>query len=127
MIIQPNIFTPDRPVVQYKEPSTAVDLDVELPRILSNQGWTAGTFFHVQFFNHEMTKLISYGLYMVVESKPYLQTSEANPYQPMTRTGFLHKAEQVGDWWYAAEASEIDKEPRPQPRKQPAPTKRKTA
>ncbi len=126
MIIQPNIFTPDRPVVQYKEPSTLVDLDVELPKILTRQGWAVGTFFHIQFFNHEMTKLISYGLYMVVESTPYLDTSEANPYQPMTRTGFRQKAEQVGDWWYAPDAPEIQKEPRPQPRKQPA-EKRKTA
>lgn len=100
MVIQPEIFiTPDRPTIRLREPREQVDLDKELPRILSAQGWDVGTYFHIQFVSHDRTTLLASGQFVVTEVREALHTSEANPYQPITKSVFTRAAEQVGDWW----------------------------
>lgn len=100
MVIYPDItVTPDCPTIKFHQPHEQVDLDKELPRILHAQGWGVGTYFHVQFMNHEKTKLLSCGRFVVTEELETIQTNDANPYQPMTKTVFSRRAEQIGEWW----------------------------
>ena len=100
MLIYPDIqATPDCPTIKFYQPREQVDLNKELPRILHAQGWGCGTYFNVQFLNHEKTKLLACGRFVVSEELESLQTNDANPYQPMTRTVFSRMAEQIGDWW----------------------------
>lgn len=104
MIIHPNtIVTPDRPIIQFREPREHVDLDKKLPQILSAQGWGVGTYFDVQFISHDRTTLLACGRFIVVSVNEGLHTSEANPYQPITKSVFTRRAEQVGDWWLPAD------------------------
>ena len=128
MIIHPNVIaTPDCPVVRFHESRELVDLDVELPRILSREGWSVGTYFHIQFVNHEKTILLAAAEFIVTQSLEETGVSEANPYQPMTKTIRLHKAEQIGGWWNAPPSEVMDAEEKmPKDRKE-APRKRKTA
>jgi hypothetical protein len=103
MVIYPEVIvTPDRPTVRFNGPVDKIDLDKVIPAILQSQGWSCGTFFNVQFVNHERTVLIKSGQFVVTESSESLQTNDANPYQPMTRTAVNRKAEIIGDWWYPA-------------------------
>jgi hypothetical protein len=100
MVIHPEIIvTPDCPTIKFRQPREQVDLDKELPRILSAQGWGCGTYFHVQFVSHDKTNLLASALFVVTEEVESLQTSEANPYQPVTKTVFSRKAERVSEWW----------------------------
>ena len=100
MLIYPDIqATPDSPTIKFYQPRDQIDLNKELPRILHTQGWGCGTYFNVQFLNHEKTKLLSCGRFVVSEEVETLQTNDANPYQPMTRTVFSRRAEQIGEWW----------------------------
>ena len=100
MIIHPEILVaPDLPTIKFRQPRDQINLDVELPRILHSQGWGCGTYFHVQFLSHDKNKLLASALYAVTEEKETLHTSDANPYQPMTKTIFTRKAERIGDWW----------------------------
>ena len=100
MLIYPDIqATPDSPTIKFYQPREQIDLAKELPRILHAQGWSCGTYFNVQFLNHERTKLLSCGRFVVSEEVETLHTNDANPYQPMTRTVFSRSAEQIGDWW----------------------------
>jgi len=100
MIIHPDIYTtPDKPTIRFKEPREKVDLDNELPKILHSQGWGCGTYFNVQFMNHEKTVLLASALYVVTHEIEGVNTSDANPYQPVTKTVFNRKAERIGDWW----------------------------
>lgn len=100
MIIHPEIITtPDLPTIKFREPKDKVDLDVELPRILHSQGWSCGTYFHIQFISHDRTKLLSSATFVVSEEVESVHTSEANPYNPVTRTVFSRKASRVSDWW----------------------------
>lgn len=100
MVIYPEIqVTPDCPTIKFSQPRDQIDLTKELPRILHAQGWGCGTYFNVQFLNHEKTKLLSCGRFVVSEEIESLQTSDANHYQPMTRTVFSRVAMQIGDWW----------------------------
>lgn len=104
MLIYPEIIpTPDSPTIKFNQPRDQIDLDKELPRILHAQGWGCGTYFHVQFLNHEKTKLLSCGRFVVSEETETIQTNDANPYQPMTRTVFSRRAEQIGEWWVLPE------------------------
>lgn len=90
MIIHPEVFvTPDCPTIRFRESHENIDLDKELPKILHTQGWGCGTYFHVQFMNHEKTQLLSSCLYVVDSDKEELQINESNPYSPSTRT--VHK------------------------------------
>lgn len=104
MLIHPEVIaTPDRPVIKIRQARSLVNLDVELPKILHSQGWSCGTYFHVQFISHDRNKLLSSGEFVVVEELETLHTSDANPYQPMTKTLVSRKAEQIGDWWFPQE------------------------
>lgn len=100
MLIYPDIqSTPDCPTIKFNQPRDQIDLAKELPRILHAQGWGCGTLFNVMFLNHEKTKLLSCGRFVVSEEIESLQTNDANPYQPMTRTVFSRAAVQIGEWW----------------------------
>ena len=99
MVIYPEIqVTPDSPTIKFSQPRDQVDLSKELPRILHAQGWGCGTYFNVQFLNHEKTKLLACARFVVTEEVETLQTSD-NQYQPMTKTVFSRRAEQISDWW----------------------------
>ena len=100
MVIFPEIIvTPDSPTVKFYQPREKVNLDQELPRILASQGWGCGTYFNVQFLNHEKTKLLACARFVVSEESESVRTSSADPYQPVTKTVFSRKADQIGDWW----------------------------
>jgi hypothetical protein len=102
MLIYPDIqATPDCPTIKFNQPREQIDLHKELPRILHAQGWGCGTLFNVMFLNHEKTKLLACGRFVVSEEIETIQTNDANPYQPMTRTVFSRRAEQIGDWYPA--------------------------
>ncbi len=103
MIIHPEIYvTPDLPTIRFREPRDQIDLDEELPKILHTQGWGCGTYFHVQFINHEKTELLASVRYVVTQEIEASHTSDANPYQPVTRIVFSRKAERIGEWWYSS-------------------------
>lgn len=100
MVIYPDIqATPDCPTIKFNQPRDQVDLEKEIPRILHAQGWGCGTLFNIMFLNHEKTKLLACGRFVVSEEIETIQTNDANPYQPMTRTVFSRAAVQIGDWW----------------------------
>ena len=102
MLIYPDVqATPDSPTIKFYHPREQIDLNKELPRILHAQGWGCGTLFNIMFLNHEKTKLLACGRFVVTEEVETLHTNDANPYQPMTRTVFSRRAEQIGDWWTA--------------------------
>ena len=61
-----------------------------------------GTYFHVQFVSHDRATLLASGEFVVTEVREGLHTSEANPYQPVTKAIFTRRAEQIGDWWLPA-------------------------
>lgn len=106
MVIYPEVvITPDTPTVKFHQPRDKVDLDLELPRILIAQGWGCGTYFNVQFLNHGKTKLLACARFVVTEESETSHTSDANPYQPMTKTVFSRKAEQIDDWWTMPDAA----------------------
>ena len=99
MVIHPEVIvTPDCPTIKFRQPKDQIDLDRELPRILQTQGWGCGTYFHVQLFNHDKTKLLASALYVVTEEVETLSVSE-DQYRPVTRTVFNRKASLVGGWW----------------------------
>lgn len=107
MIVTPEIFvTPDCPTVRMREARENVDLDAELPKILHAQGWGVGTFFHVQFVSHDRTRLLAFAKFVVTEENESLQTNDANPYAPMTKTVFSRRFEQVSGWWEAEKRAE---------------------
>lgn len=100
MVIYPDIqATPDSPTIKFNQPREQINLAKELPRILHAQGWGCGTLFNIMFLNHEKTKLLSLGRFVVSEEIETIQTNDANPYQPMTKTVFSRVAMQIGDWW----------------------------
>lgn len=100
MLIHPEIIvTPDCPTVRFREPREAVNLDVELPKILNAQGWSCGTYFHIQFLSHDRKSLLAWAQFLVTEEAESLQVNESNPHQPMTRAVATRTAELVGGWW----------------------------
>ena len=105
MVIFPEVIvTPDSPTVKFHQPRDQVDLDKELPRILASQGWGCGTYFNVQFLNHEKTKLLACARFVVSEESESVRTSSDDPYRSVTKTVFSRKADQIGDWWTADKA-----------------------
>ena len=111
MVIQPEVFvTPDRPVVRFREPREKVDLGNELPKVIHAQGWGIGTYFNVQFIDHDRTTLIASAEFLVTEVREGLHTSEANPYQPVSKTIFMRKFEQIGQWWPSIGLSDLEGE-----------------
>ena len=112
MVIQPEIYTtPDRPIVRFREPREKIDLSLELPKVLQSQGWGIGTHFHVQFIDHDRTALLASAEFLVTQVAEGLHTSEANPYQPITKTIFMRKFEQIGEWWISADSAAVEKIP----------------
>ena len=103
------IVTPDLPTIRFREPREQVDLDKELPKILHSQGWGCGTYFHVQFVSHDKTTLLASAQYVVSQVSESIHTSEANPYQPITKTIFSRKAELIGEWWFSSSVKIDDK------------------
>ena len=100
MVIFPEIIvTPDSPTVKFYQPREKVNLDQELPRILASQGWGCGTYFNVQFLNHEKTKLLACARFVVSEESESVRTNSDDPYRSVTKTVFSRKADQIGDWW----------------------------
>jgi hypothetical protein len=122
MVINPEVIvTPDTPTVKFHQPREKVKLDEELPRIMAANGWGCGTYFNVQFLNHEKTRILACARFLVCEENENTVTSEANPYQPMTKTVFARRAEQLEDWWTPpvakVQAVEVPAEEKPQKRK----------
>ena len=112
MVIQPEVFvTPDRPVVRFREPREQIDLDKELQKVVNNQGWGVGTYFHVQFINHERTEVLASAEFLVTEVREGLHTRDAESYQPVTKMIFMRKFEQIGEWWPSTRLSDIEGEP----------------
>jgi len=104
MITFPEIvITPDCPTVKFRNSREQVDLDVELPKILNSQGWDCGTYFHIQFVDHNRENLLASATFVVTKHAESLQVNESNPYQPITKTVANRKAEIVGEWWTSHE------------------------
>jgi len=112
MIIAPEIIvTPDRPVVKFREPRDKVDLDKELQRVLNAQGWGLGTYFNVQFVSHDRADLLAQAEFVVIKDAESLQTSDADPYSPKTRTAHIKEVEQLGEFRvFGQELSDLEGE-----------------
>ena len=101
MLIHPEVIVvPDCPTVKFRQARELIDLDFELPKILSSQGWGLGTYFNVQFINHERTSMIASGLFVVTEENETLHTANPDAYQPITKAVSARKAKQIGEWFY---------------------------
>lgn len=108
MRISPEIaVTPDCPTVRIREPRERVDLAAELPRILSMQGWGIGTVFHVAFVSHDRTMLLALGRFVVTEERENIETSEANPFQPISKAVVKRAYAQLGEWWERESANRL--------------------
>lgn len=102
MLIHPEVIvTPDCPTVKFRQPRENIELDKELTRILHTQGWGCGTFFNVQFINHDRTKLLACARFVVCEEVENFSVSDVNQYQTMAKTTVSRRADQIGDWWIA--------------------------
>lgn len=107
MLIHPDVVvTPDYPTIRFRQPREQVDLNKELPRILQAQGWGCGTYFHVQFFSHDKTRLIASTRFVVTEEVELITTSE-DQYRPITKTVFNRKCAQVDPWWECGNSAEV--------------------
>lgn len=97
MIIVPKVFvTPDRPIVRFKQPKDHFDIDKEIHRVLNAQGWGLGTYFSVQFVNHDETELISQAEYVVSKDTEDFQTKNDNQYNPSSKTVHVREFIPVG-------------------------------
>jgi len=97
-VIQPEIIiTPDQPTIRLRTPQDNTDLDKLLPQVLQAQGWGVGTYFNVQFLNHERNQLLADARFVVISEMEHLKTTD-NAYTPNTRMVVAFKAEQVTDW-----------------------------
>lgn len=104
MLTRPEIIVaPDCPTVKFSEPMEKINLDLEMPKILENQGWGLGTVFNVQFINHEKTELIKTARFIVFLDDETLRTFNPDGQQPMTKTVFVRKAKQIESWFYPGE------------------------
>ena len=102
-IIRPEIFiTPDCPTVKFREDPQNINLAIEIPKILTSQGWALGTIFYIQFIDHDKTKLIKVARFIVTSENSDLRTY--NPYgpQPMTKLVETREATQIEAWFYPA-------------------------
>lgn len=106
MVIAPHITTtPDFPTVRFREPKEQIDLETELNKILKIQGWGVGTYFNVQFVNHERTKLLASVTYVVTEEHEELRVNESIPGHPVTTNVVTRRCEEAGPWkWFVVEA-----------------------
>ena len=102
MIVKPEIVvTPDYPKVFIREPREAVDLDVEIPKILQVQGWDVGTSFRILFLSHDRQELLAYAEFIVTASTESLETVDTGPASTMTKAVKARRWAQIGDWWEA--------------------------
>jgi len=100
-IIRPDIFiTPDCPTVKFREEPENINLAVEVPKILTQQGWGLGTIFCIQFINHDRTKLIKFARFIVSTENSSLQTFNPDGPQPMTKLVEAREACQMEAWFY---------------------------
>lgn len=101
MIVRPEVFTtPDSPTVRFREPPENVDLSVEIPKLLTTQGWGIGTIFSVQFIDHKRENLIKIARFVVSGEVSSLQTFNPESQQPMTRQVQTRQVRQMEDWFY---------------------------
>jgi len=99
MKINPEVFTtPDRPIIRLREFKGNVDLDDAISKIIHAQGWGAGTYFSVQFMNHERTKIFSTAEFMVTQDDESIVTLNPDSRNPNTKMVSKLKAERLGDW-----------------------------
>jgi len=102
MIVKPEIVvTPDYPKVFIREPREAVDLDVEIPKILQVQGWDVGTSFRILFVSHDRQELLSHAEFIVTASMESIETVDTGPASTMTKAVKARRWAQIGDWWEA--------------------------
>ncbi len=105
---------PNFPIVKFQYSREQVDFDVELQRVIQNNGWDCGTYFYVQFLKVENDKkfaLLESALFIVTHVDEGIYTNEANSYAPMTKTVYTHKAERVGDWWTPGGTEKVSEKP----------------
>ena len=100
-ITRPEIFiTPDCPTVKFREAPENINLDIELPKILTQQGWGLGTIFCIQFVNHERTKLTKIARFIVHTENSSIQTFNPDSERPMTKLVEARQATQMEAWFY---------------------------
>jgi hypothetical protein len=100
-ITRPEIFiTPDCPTVKFREDPKVINLVIEIPKILTQQGWALGTIFTVQFVNHEKTKLIKVARFIVSTENETLHTFNPDGERPMTKLIQARTAKQMEAWFY---------------------------
>ena len=98
MVIAPKVYVaPDRPVIRFKQPKEKIELDKEIQKVLRNQGWGLGTYFNVQFVNHDETELISQAEYVVSKDCEQFQTNDDNQFSPSSKTAHIREAILVGE------------------------------
>jgi len=104
-IIRPEItITPDCPTVKFREDPQNTNLAIEIPKVLTNQGWALGTIFCVQFVDHDKTKVIKVARFIVNSENSSLQTFNPDGPQPMTKLVEAREACQIEAWFYPAGA-----------------------
>jgi len=110
-IIQPEVvITPDQPTVRIREAEEKTDLKKILPQILQAQGWGVGTYFNVQFLNHERNKLLKDARFVVTADVQELKTTD-NAYTPNTRMIVAYQFEQVSEWRSYHESKKTPEQP----------------
>ena len=99
MIIKPDIVvTPDRPRVTFREPRDKVEFEREIQRVLWRQGWSLGTYFDVHFVDHDRTRILAVGHFVVAGEREELRTAEPDPDRPITKSVKVYAVQQIGGW-----------------------------
>jgi len=107
--INPEVFTtPDRPIIRIREFRGHVDLDDLISKLIHAQGWGSGTYFSVQFMNHERSKIFASGEFMVTMADEALVTSNPDSRNPNTKMVSHLKSEMVGEWFVTSFIDERD-------------------
>ena len=93
------VITPDCPTVKFRVDPQTINLAIELPKILAQQGWALGTMFCIQFINHEETKLIKLARFIVSAEVESMQTFNPDSERPMTKLVQAREATQMEAWF----------------------------
>jgi len=97
-VIHPEVSTtPDQPTIKIRQAWELTDLDKLIPSILQAQGWPCGTYFNLQFVNHERDLLLADARFVVDSSRESQRTTD-NEYSPNTRMVVSYKAKRVTEW-----------------------------
>ena len=104
------VITPDCPTVKFREAPETINLAIELPKVLTQQGWGLGTIFCIQFINHEETKLIKLARFIVASEEESMQTFNPESNQPMTKLVQARAACQMEAWFYPYGAPKLTSE-----------------